>query len=144
MSNFVIGDNELAQKTMEKVGIERNFPDTSLRDGLGGKFLFICLESTEEIKAISRQIMEIGRRPIHVIRSDGYVGFIDHLSKLCPGTEFVHNPDFGDELIVIGGRNKQVNNAMVDEAYRDMNVPTFIGSPTETEFATKIVRKTHG
>lgn len=144
MNKFVIGDNELAHLTMEKLGIEGNFPDTSLRDGLGGKFLFICLEDTEEIVAMARQVLSIGRRPIHVIRSDGYIGFTDRLAKICPGTEFVHNPEFGDELVVIGGRNRNVNNAMVDDVYGEKNVPTYIGSPTETEFATKIVRKIHG
>jgi len=133
----IIGYGALGKRTAKVFNIKKYYDragsNITLKDAAKCRFIFISLPTptikedcfTDDIEAIVKQLSQISRTPILVIRSTVKPGFTKHLcSKYF--VEAVHNPSFSDEgrggldmekepdLIVIGGENKQVVAAVAD------------------------------
>lgn len=141
MNGFVIGRDSLGRRTQKLFNIKDNYKDVPLKEGLKRKFIFICYKSVEGVKAIVKQIYELGFRPIIIIRSDCYPGFTQSLKDKY-GMEFIHYPDLPDKnMVVIGSTgNQQVVNAVENALFKNWKVHKMITTATTSEYIVRAWR----
>lgn len=149
----IIGYGAVGQAVAKAFGIEKYFDlkgsTATLNECAGSQFIFICLptptvngeQDRQAIVDIVKQLSQISKTPIIVIRSTVLPGTADYLSKF--GMEIVSNPEFGSEdtmeedikrplMVVVGGRNKQVAKAVYN-LYAKQRCPKLLTDPVTAE-----------
>lgn len=166
----IIGYGSVGKATAKAFGITKYFDikgsSATLEGCAQSQFVFICLptptnpntgeQDRESITQIVKQIAQIRKTPMIVIRSTVIPGTADHLRKIS-GMEIVSNPEFGSEdtmnedianpsLVVVGASNKNCAKAVM-RLYDGYNCPKLTTDTATAEiikysfnawFATKV------